>query len=236
MPMAYQSILLLSLGIVAKKPWNRRKPWDRSVFSKIKTKEEKSTGGILLTSTAQTKPRGGEVVVAIGEVSTLGENKVVISDKAGFEVVYFKFASTEVEFNRSKHLILKEDDILGIIENEDINDLKLLNKRVLIKVAKAESKTAGGLLLTEATKERQSVGFALSVVTKVESKTAGELLLTEANKERLQQSVGPAMDYIVHKASLAAETMFLLVMLIGIPGYFTINLIYGLINLYRSIN
>ncbi|KAF6175257.1 hypothetical protein GIB67_030475 [Kingdonia uniflora] len=103
------------------------KPWDRKVFSKIKSNEEKATDGILLYSTAQTKPQGGEV-------TTLGESKVDISDKAGFQVVYLKHAGTEVEFNGSKHLILKEDDIVGIIENEDIKNLKILNKRVLIKV------------------------------------------------------------------------------------------------------
>lgn len=52
----------------------------------------------------------------------------------GAQVVYSKYAGTEVEFNGSKHLILKDDDIVGILETDDIKDLKPLNDRVLIKV------------------------------------------------------------------------------------------------------
>jgi len=48
--------------------------------------------------------------------------------------VYSKYAGTEVEFNDSKHLILKEDDLIGILESDDVKDMKPLNDRVLIKV------------------------------------------------------------------------------------------------------
>ena len=48
--------------------------------------------------------------------------------------MYSKYAGTEVEFNDSKHLILKEDDIIGILESDDAKDMKPLNDRVLIKV------------------------------------------------------------------------------------------------------
>lgn len=53
----------------------------------------------------------------------------------GAQVVYSKYAGTEVEFNGTNHLILKEDDIVGILETDDIKDLKPLNDRVLIKVS-----------------------------------------------------------------------------------------------------
>lgn len=52
----------------------------------------------------------------------------------GTKVVYSKYAGTEVEFDGSNHLILKEDDIVGILETDDIKDLKPLNDRVFIKV------------------------------------------------------------------------------------------------------
>lgn len=55
----------------------------------------------------------------------------------GTQVVYSKYAGTEVEFNGANHLILKEDDIVGILETDDIKDLKPLNDRVLIKVGLA---------------------------------------------------------------------------------------------------
>jgi len=52
----------------------------------------------------------------------------------GAQVVYSKYAGTEVDFNGEKHLLLKDDDIVGILETDDIKDLKPLNDRVLIKV------------------------------------------------------------------------------------------------------
>ncbi|XP_068342903.1 20 kDa chaperonin, chloroplastic-like [Pyrus communis] len=138
------------------------KPLGDRVLVKIKTVEEKTGGGILLPTTAQTKPQGGEVV-AVGEGKTIGKTKVGISVETGAEVVYSKYAGTEVEFNGAKHLILKDDDIVGILETEDVKDLKPLNDRVLIKVAEAELKTAGGLLLTEASKEKPSIGTVIAV-------------------------------------------------------------------------
>ncbi|XP_048134340.1 20 kDa chaperonin, chloroplastic-like isoform X2 [Rhodamnia argentea] len=138
------------------------KPLGDRVLVKIKTAEEKTQGGILLPTTAQTKPQGGEVV-AVGEGRTIGKSHIDISVKTGSQVVYSKYAGTELEFNGSNHLILKEDDILGILETDDVKDLKPLNERVLIKVAEAELKTAGGLLLTEASKEKPSIGTVIAV-------------------------------------------------------------------------
>lgn len=54
--------------------------------------------------------------------------------QAGAQVVYSKYAGTEVEFNGSKHLILQDDDIVGILETDEVKDLKPLSDRVLIKV------------------------------------------------------------------------------------------------------
>lgn len=48
--------------------------------------------------------------------------------------MYSKYAGTEVEFDGFSHLILKEDDIVGTLETDDVKDLKPLNDRVLIKV------------------------------------------------------------------------------------------------------
>ncbi|KAK9989842.1 hypothetical protein SO802_030081 [Lithocarpus litseifolius] len=102
------------------------KPLGDRVLVKIKTAEEKMDGGILVP-TAQTKPQGGEVVAT-------GEGKIVGKSKIGTQIVYSKYTGTEVEFNGSKHLILKDDDIVGILESDDAKELKPLNDRVLIKV------------------------------------------------------------------------------------------------------
>ena len=52
----------------------------------------------------------------------------------GAQVVYSKYAGTELDFNDADHLILKEDDIIGILDGDDVKDLKPLNDRILIKV------------------------------------------------------------------------------------------------------
>ncbi|KAJ7976547.1 20 kDa chaperonin, chloroplastic-like protein [Quillaja saponaria] len=157
----FQGLVVNAATVVAPK-YTSIKPLGDRVLVKIKTVEEKTDGGILLPTTAQTKPQGGEVV-AVGEGKTLGETKVDVSVKNGTQVVYSKYAGIEVEFNGSKHLILKDDDIVGILETDDIKDLKPLNDRVLIKVAEAEEKTAGGLLLTGASKEKPSIGMVVAV-------------------------------------------------------------------------
>ncbi|KAL7194041.1 hypothetical protein ACSBR2_025650 [Camellia fascicularis] len=158
---SFRGLVVKAATTVAPK-YTTLKPLGDRVLVKIKTAEEKTVGGILLPSSAQTKPQGGEVV-AVGEGKTMGKNKVDISVKTGTQIVYSKYAGTEVEFNGSNHLILKEDDIVGILETDDVKDMKPLNDRVLIKVAEAEEKTAGGLLLTEASKEKPSIGTVVAV-------------------------------------------------------------------------
>ncbi|CAI9779872.1 unnamed protein product [Fraxinus pennsylvanica] len=158
---SFRGLVVKAATVVAPK-YTALKPLGDRVLVKIKTAEEKTTGGILLPTAAQTKPQGGEVV-AIGEGRTIGKNKVNISVKTGTQVVYSKYAGTEVEFNGSNHLILKEDDIVGILDTDDVKDMKPLNDRVLIKVAEAEEVTAGGLLLTEASKEKPSIGTVIAV-------------------------------------------------------------------------
>lgn len=53
----------------------------------------------------------------------------------GAKVVYPKYAGTEVKFNGEKHLILKEDDIVCILETDNVKDMKPLNDGILIKVS-----------------------------------------------------------------------------------------------------
>ncbi|XP_006655881.1 20 kDa chaperonin, chloroplastic-like [Oryza brachyantha] len=158
---AFRSLVVKAATVVTPK-YTSLKPLGDRVLVKLGAAEEKTIGGILLPSTAQSKPQGGEVV-AVGEGKTIGDKKVEVSVPVGAEVVYSKYAGTEVEFNDAKHLILKEDDIIGILESDDAKDMKPLNDRVLIKVAEAEDKTAGGLILTETTKEKPSIGTVVAV-------------------------------------------------------------------------
>ncbi|KAL4284620.1 hypothetical protein GQ457_16G002260 [Hibiscus cannabinus] len=158
---SFKGLVVKAATVVAPK-YTSVKPLGDRVLVKIKEAEEKSQGGILLPTTAQSKPQGGEVV-AVGEGKTIGKTTVESSVKTGAQVIYSKYAGTEIEFNGANHLLLKEDDIVGILETDEIKDLKPLNDRVLIKVLEAEEKTAGGLLLTEATKEKPSIGTVIAV-------------------------------------------------------------------------
>jgi len=158
---SFRGLVVKAATAVAPK-YTSLKPLGDRLLVKIKTAEEKTSGGILLPTAAQSKPQGGEVV-AVGEGRTIGKNKIEIGLQNGAQVVYSKYAGTEVEFNGTSHLILKEDDIVGTLETDDIKDLKPLNDRVLIKVAVAEEKTAGGLYLTDASKEKPSIGTVIAV-------------------------------------------------------------------------
>ncbi|KAK6126713.1 hypothetical protein DH2020_039544 [Rehmannia glutinosa] len=156
---SFRALVVKAATTVAPK-YTSLKPLGDRVLVKIKTAEEKTSGGILLPTAAQSKPQAGEIV-AVGEGHAVGN--VEFSVKTGTQVVYSKYAGTEVEFDGSNHLILKEDDIVGILETDDVKDMKPLNDRVLIKVAVAEEKTAGGLYLTDASKEKPSIGTVIAV-------------------------------------------------------------------------
>ncbi|KAE8808177.1 20 kDa chaperonin, chloroplastic-like [Hordeum vulgare] len=158
---ALRGLVARAATVVAPK-YTTVKPLADRVLLKTKTAEQKTTGGILLPSTAQSKPQSGEVV-AVGEGRTIGDSKVEVGIKVGAQVVYSKYAGMEVELNDSNHLILKEDDIIGILETEDVKDMEPLSDRVLIEVAVAEDKTAGGLLLTNSVQEKPSVGTVVAV-------------------------------------------------------------------------
>ncbi|KAI3885839.1 hypothetical protein MKX03_010620 [Papaver bracteatum] len=95
----------------------------------IKTAEKNTTCGIQSPSTTQTKPQGGKVI-SIGKGKTVGKSQVDTSA----QVIYSKYAGTEVDFNGVSHLILNEDDIVAILETEDVKDLNPLSEDVLIKV------------------------------------------------------------------------------------------------------
>ena len=78
--------------------------------------EKKTKGGIIIPDTAKEKPLEGQVV-AVGNGKVLEDGKVRPLDvKAGDKVLFNKYAGTEVKIEGEEHLILREDDILGVIE------------------------------------------------------------------------------------------------------------------------
>jgi chaperonin GroES len=88
---------------------------DRVIVKRVK-EEEKTKGGIIIPDTAKEKPIEGEVI-AVGNGKVLEDGTVRKLDvKAGDRVLFGKYSGTEVKIDGEEHLILREDDILGVIE------------------------------------------------------------------------------------------------------------------------
>ena len=94
------------------------KPLDDRVLIKQSDAEEKSAGGIVLPDAAKEKPQRGKVI-ALGPGKLLDSGKrSPICLKKGDEVYYGKYAGAEVELDDRKLVILKESDVLGVVENK----------------------------------------------------------------------------------------------------------------------
>jgi chaperonin GroES len=88
---------------------------DRILVKRIDS-EEKSAGGIIIPDTAKEKPMEGEVV-AVGEGKILDNGEIRKLDvKAGDRVFFRKYAGTEVTIEGVEHLIMREDEVLAVIE------------------------------------------------------------------------------------------------------------------------
>ena len=88
---------------------------DRVVVRRIEA-EEKTAGGIIIPDTAKEKPQEGEIV-AVGPGARDESGKIVALDvKAGDRVLFGKWSGTEVRIDGKDLLIMKESDIMGVIE------------------------------------------------------------------------------------------------------------------------
>lgn len=90
-------------------------PLGDRVVLKAAAAEEKTKSGIVLTSSAQEKPQQAEVV-AVGPGGMIDGHEVVMNVKVGDMVIYSKFAGTEVKLEGTEYLIVKQSDILAIVE------------------------------------------------------------------------------------------------------------------------
>ncbi len=88
---------------------------DRVIVKRIE-EEQKTKGGIIIPDTAKEKPVEGKVVaVGNGKVLENGSQRK-LDVKAGDRVLFGKYSGTEVKIDGEEHLILREDDILAVIE------------------------------------------------------------------------------------------------------------------------
>jgi len=90
---------------------------DRIIVKRV-AEEEKTKGGIIIPDTAKEKPIEGKVLAA-GNGKVMEDGKVRPLDvKAGDRVLFSKYAGTEVKLDGEEHLIMREEDILGVIEDK----------------------------------------------------------------------------------------------------------------------
>jgi chaperonin GroES len=94
------------------------RPLHDKILVKRLQEEEKTKGGIIIPDSAKEKPMEGEVI-AVGKGRVNEEGKVIALDvKAGDRVLFSKYAGTEVKIHDTEYLIMREEDILGIIEKK----------------------------------------------------------------------------------------------------------------------
>jgi chaperonin GroES len=90
---------------------------DRVVVKRIEA-EEKTAGGIIIPDTAKEKPQQGEVV-AVGPGGRDEAGKLIPIDvKAGDRILFGKWSGTEVKIDDVEYLIMKESDIMGVLEEK----------------------------------------------------------------------------------------------------------------------
>jgi chaperonin GroES len=88
---------------------------DRVIVKRIE-EEEKSKGGIIIPDTAKEKPQEGKVI-AVGKGKLNDDGKITPLDiKVNDRILFGKYSGTEIKLDGEEHLIMREDDILGVIE------------------------------------------------------------------------------------------------------------------------
>jgi chaperonin GroES len=93
----------------------RVKPLHDRIIVKRLEEDDKSKGGIIIPDTAKEKPQQGKVI-AVG-AGRREDGKVLPLDvKAGDTVLFAKYSGTEFKLDGEEHLILREDDVLGVVE------------------------------------------------------------------------------------------------------------------------
>ena len=88
---------------------------DRVVVRRVKS-EEKTAGGIIIPDTAQEKPQEGEIIAAGPGARDEAGKLVPLDVKAGDRILFGKWSGTEVKIDGEDLLIMKESDIMGILE------------------------------------------------------------------------------------------------------------------------
>ena len=88
---------------------------DRVLVTRLDKKKDEKRGGIIIPDSAKEKPMEGKVI-AVGSGRRLKDGKrVPLEVKVGDRILFGKYAGTEVKINDKEHMIIKEDEVLGVI-------------------------------------------------------------------------------------------------------------------------
>ena len=88
---------------------------DRILVKRVE-EEQKTKGGIIIPDTAKEKPQEGKVI-AVGKGRILDDGKVQeLAAKKGDKILFSKYAGTEIQLDGEEHIIIREDDVLAILE------------------------------------------------------------------------------------------------------------------------
>lgn len=91
------------------------KPLGDRVVIQVNAEETTTSSGIVLPGSAQEKPQQGKII-AVGSGEIIDGKKVPLDVKVGDEVIYSKYSGSEVKVDDEKYLIVKQSDILAIVE------------------------------------------------------------------------------------------------------------------------
>lgn len=92
------------------------RPLNDRILVKRLEEEEKTAGGIIIPDSAKEKPAEGEIVaVGPGKLSDKGE-RMTLQVKEGDRVLFSKYGGTDVNIDGGEYLIMREDDVLGVVE------------------------------------------------------------------------------------------------------------------------
>ena len=89
---------------------------DRVIVKRLEEAVEKTKGGIIIPDTAKEKPQQGKVI-AVGKGKVNDDGKVTPLDvKVGDTILFGKYSGSEIKLDGEEHLIMREEDILGVVE------------------------------------------------------------------------------------------------------------------------
>jgi len=95
---------------------NIRPLYDRIVVKRIEDYTEKTAGGLFIPDSAKEKPQQGEVV-AVGQGKRNEDGKLIPLDvKAGDRILFGKYSGSDIKIDNNEYLIMREDEVLGVLE------------------------------------------------------------------------------------------------------------------------